>query len=448
MPEFRRFSDPKDFKDPKDPKDFKDLRFISKEFSMKAYVIVIGDEILLGRVTDTNSGDIARSLNPLGIPVVEVEVVGDVAADIAAAVHRAMAAADIVITTGGLGPTKDDITKAALMEIFGGSLRHDPEVAANIHRIFAAKGRKLNTLTENQALVPDTCTVIQNIYGTAPIMMWERDGHVLVAMPGVPTETRGMLRHAVVPMLSERFHGDKTLTHNTLVVTGITESALAERLDTWEKALPTGFHLAYLPDVPVIRLRLDGIGSDAEATHATAAALTANLCERLGSLVVGEGAMSTAEMLIDKVRSRGYTLGTAESCTGGRIASAITAVAGCSDIFAGGIVAYSNEVKHNILGVSRPVLDSEGAVSRPVVEAMAEGAARCLECGCAVATSGIAGPGGATPDKPVGTVWIAARTPSAHAASLYHFSGDRATVAASAANAAMLMLLQLLNAEK
>ena len=147
MPEFRRVSDPKDFKDPKDSKDSKDLRFISKEFSMKAYVIVIGDEILLGRVTDTNSGDIARSLNPLGIPVVEVEVVGDVAADIAAAVHRAMAAADIVITNGGLGPTKDDITKAALMKIFGGSLRHDPEVAANIHRIFAAKGRKLNTLT-------------------------------------------------------------------------------------------------------------------------------------------------------------------------------------------------------------------------------------------------------------------------------------------------------------
>ncbi len=199
--------------------------------------------------------------------------------------------------------------------------------------------------------------------------------------------------------------------------------------------------------MPVIRLRLDGVGSDAEATRATAAALTTDLRERLGSLIVGEGAMSTAEMLIKKVRSRGYTLGTAESCTGGRIASAITAVAGCSDIFAGGIVAYSNEVKHNVLGVSRQVLDSEGAVSQPVVEAMAEGAARCLGCSCAVATSGIAGPGGATPDKPVGTVWIAARTPSAHTSALHHFSGDRATVAASATNAAMLMLMQLLNAE-
>lgn len=414
---------------------------------MKAYVIVIGDEILLGRVTDTNSGDIARSLNPLGIPVVGVEVVGDVAADITAAVHRAMAAADIVITTGGLGPTKDDITKAALMDIFGGSLRRDPEVTANIKRIFAAKGRKLNALTENQALVPDTCTVIQNIYGTAPIMMWEQGGHVLVAMPGVPSETRGMLRQAVVPMLGERFHGDKTLTHNTLVITGITESALAERLDAWEKTLPAGFHLAYLPDVPVIRLRLDGVGEDEDATRATAAALTADLRERLGSLIVGEGAMSTAEMLITKVRSLGYTLGTAESCTGGRIASAITAVAGCSDIFAGGIVSYSNEVKHSVLGVSEQVLDNDGAVSRPVVEAMAEGAARCLGCQCTVATSGIAGPGGATPDKPVGTVWIAARTPQAHTSALYHFSGDRATVASSAANAAMLMLMQLLNAE-
>lgn len=412
---------------------------------MKAYVIVIGDEILLGRVTDTNSGDIARSLDPLGIPVAGVEVVGDVAADITAAVRRAMAAADIVITTGGLGPTKDDITKAALMSIFGGKLRHDPEVAANVHRIFAAKGRKMNALTESQALVPDTCTVIQNIYGTAPIMTWERDGHILVAMPGVPSETRGMLSQAVIPMLSEKFHGDKTLIHNTLVVTGITESGLAERLDAWEKALPAGFHLAYLPDVPVIRLRLDGVGDDAEATRATASTLFAELKTILGTLVVGEGAISIAEMLIDKIRSHGHSLGTAESCTGGRIASAITAVAGCSDIFAGGIVAYSNEVKHNVLGVSQQVLDSEGAVSQPVVEAMAEGAAQRLGCSCAVATSGIAGPTGATPGKPVGTVWIAARTPSAHTSALYHFSGNRTTVAASAANAAMLMLLQLLD---
>ncbi len=412
---------------------------------MKAYVIVIGDEILLGRVTDTNSGDIARSLDPLGIPVSGVEVVGDDASGITAAVRRAMAAADIVITTGGLGPTKDDITKAALTEVFGGTLRRDPEVTANIHRIFAAKGRPVNALTEDQALVPDTCTVIQNVYGTAPLMMWERDGHILVAMPGVPSETRGMLSKAVIPMIRDRYHAGKTLTHNTLIITGITESALAERLDTWEKALPTGFHLAYLPDVPVIRLRLDGSGTDAEATHRTASSLTNSLKEVLGGLVIGEGGMSTAELLINKVRDAGYTLGTAESCTGGRIASAITAVAGCSDIFAGSIVAYSNAVKHSVLGVAQDVLDSEGAVSRPVVEAMVEGAARCLGCQCAVATSGIAGPGGATPDKPVGTVWIAARTPSAHDSALYHFSGNRTTVAASAANAAMLMLAKLLN---
>ena len=194
---------------------------------MKAYVIVIGDEILLGRVTDTNSGDIARSLDPLGIPVSGVEVVGDDAGSITAAVRRAISAADIVITTGGLGPTKDDITKAALMEVFGGTLRRDPEVTANIHRIFAAKGRPVNALTEDQALVPDTCTVIQNVYGTAPLMMWERDGHILVAMPGVPSETRGMLSKAVIPMIRNRYHAGKTLTHNTLIVTGITESALA-----------------------------------------------------------------------------------------------------------------------------------------------------------------------------------------------------------------------------
>lgn len=414
---------------------------------MKAYVVVIGDEILLGRVTDTNSGDIARSLDPLNIPVAGVEVVGDNAEDITAAVKRAMNRADIVITTGGLGPTKDDITKASLMSIFGGTLRRDPEVTANIRRIFAAKGRPLNPLTENQALVPTSCTVIQNIYGTAPIMVWERDRHILISMPGVPSETRGMLAAAIVPMLNKRYRGDITLTHNTLITTGITESALAERLDAWEKALPEGFHLAYLPDVPVIRLRLDGSGEDAERTRATAQALTASLKEILGDLVVGEGSGSIAEILLAKVREHGYTLGCAESCTGGRIASAITAIAGCSDIYHGGIVSYSNEVKHNILGVPQEALDSEGAVSRPVVEAMAEGAAKRLACDCAVSTSGIAGPGGGTAEKPVGTVWIAARTPKAHCSALFHFSGNRATVTASATNAAMLMLIQLLNAE-
>lgn len=411
---------------------------------MKANIIIIGDEILLGRVTDTNSGAIARALDPLGISIGRIITIGDDADQIRNAVLASLADAPLTITTGGLGPTKDDITKHTLLRIFGGELRRDPEVTANIHAIFAAKGIRINPLTEDQALVPTSCRVIQNRLGTAPIMWFERDSRVLISMPGVPFETEGMLRRAVVGEIARRFCTDSVILHRTCVVTGISESALAQQLEDFENTLPEGLHLAYLPDSPVITLRLDARGNDPLLTAQAADDAFRRLRHQLGELMICDHAATIAEIAIEKLRSRGLTLATAESCTGGNIAHSITAVAGCSDVFNGAIVSYANHVKENILGVDPAVLAEHGAVSEPVVLRMAAEAARRTGSDTAVATSGIAGPGGAVDGKPVGTVWIATATPEGVSARLYHFPGDRSRVIARATATALLDLIRRL----
>jgi nicotinamide-nucleotide amidase len=302
----------------------------------------------------------------------------------------------------------------------------------------------MNALTLDQALVPTSCRVIQNTLGTAPIMRFERDGKVLVSMPGVPFETEGMLDAAVAPQLQAHFNPDKFIAHRTLIVTGITESALAEKLDKWEQAMPQGYHLAYLPDSPIIKLRLDGVGSNQSDVDAMADNLFSQLIEQLGDLVVNIGEKTVANILIDALLEKNYLMGSAESCTGGNIAHSITAVAGSSQVFAGTVVSYSNDVKHNVLGVKSETLNEFGAVSRQTVEQMLSGACKVLGTNCAVATSGIAGPGGGTPEKPVGTVWIGAKTPNEMVVTEYHFPGNRERVINRATATAMLMLIKLL----
>jgi len=406
---------------------------------MKLTVIVIGDEILLGQVTDTNSGAIARALGPMGWSVDRVLTVPDDADAIRGAIDVAMQATPLVITTGGLGPTKDDITKATLMGIFGGTLRRDPEVTDNIRRVFALRGLEMNPLTADQALVPDSCRVIQNRYGTAPLMWFERGGRVLVSMPGVPFETEGMLPE-VTRLIAAHFAPDTELHHATLMAAGITESALAARLDAYESALGPGLHLAYLPQPGLIRLRLDGIGCTGEAFHsAYGALLTA-----AGPYIIHEGDATPAEMLLDTLRAASLTAATAESCTGGNVAHAITAVPGASDVYLGGVVSYANSVKEGLLGVSPADLSASGAVSEPVVRSMAEGACRATGADCAVATSGIAGPGGGTPDKPVGTVWIAWCVRGHTEAHCFHFPGSRARVVDRATTEALLGLRRII----
>ncbi len=410
---------------------------------MDLSIIIIGDEILIGQVTDTNSGYIARRLGPHGWDLKRVLTVGDNAADIRAAIETCMADSRLVITTGGLGPTKDDITKAVMTDIFGGELKADAEVSANIRRVFERRGLQLNALTEAQALVPTSCRVIQNIYGTAPIMWFERDGRVLIAMPGVPFETEGMIDGAVGDAISERFTPGMSIAHHTMMVSGITESGLARELDSFEASLPEELHLAYLPTPGLIRLRLDGHSAEGDISE-TVERYAAALKERLGELLVYDGDATAAMMAIEALRRRGLTVATAESCTGGNIAASITSVAGCSDVYMGSVVSYANEVKINVLGVPASDIEAHGAVSREVVLAMARGAARVTGADCAVATSGVAGPGGGTPDKPVGTVWTAVHTPEGTEAFVSHYPGNRQRVISRAVTEALLALTRKL----
>lgn len=410
---------------------------------MKLSIVIIGDEILLGQVTDTNSGAVARTFRRMGWQVASIETVGDNGLQISAAVERGLEQSDLVITTGGLGPTKDDITKQVLMSIFGGELRRAAEVTANIERVFALRGIAMNVLTADQALVPTSCRVIQNRYGTAPIMWFERAGKVLVSMPGVPFETEGMLPE-VSAAVAARFTPDMFFRHHTLLVSGLSESKLAQQLSAYEASLPPTLHLAYLPQPGLIRLRLDGASADEAALEATFAAALESLRAEVRPLMVHDGDASVAEVLIELLRSRGYDVATAESCTGGNVAHAITMVAGCSDVYRGSVVAYSNEVKERVLGVSHDTLATDGAVSRATVEQMAAGVSRLTGSCCAIATSGIAGPGGATPGKPVGTVWIAAYCCGQVEARELHLPGDRSGVIGRATTEAILMLTRML----
>lgn len=396
---------------------------------------------MIGQVTDTNSGAIARTFVPDGWDISRVITVGDNEKDITAAVEDAIAASELVIVTGGLGPTKDDITKKVLMNIFGGELVRDAEVTENIRRVFERRGLKLNALTEDQALVPSSCRVIPNRLGTAPVMWFERDGHVLVSMPGVPFETEGALPE-VRRLVREYFSPEEESHHATIIVGGITESAIAERLEAFENSLGDGLHLAYLPQPGLIRLRLDGRGSKGGDIAARHEAARRQLSEALGELAVHQGDDSPAAIVLDTLRQRGLTLATAESCTGGNIAHRLTSVAGSSDVFLGSVVSYSNSVKEGLLGVEAMTLEAVGAVSREVVEQMVAGACRATGADCAVATSGIAGPGGGSAEKPVGTVWMAWACRGKIVSRVFRFPGDRARVIDRATTEALLGILK------
>lgn len=412
---------------------------------MKTAIIAIGDELLIGQVVDTNSGSIARMIDPAGWSIEWVKVIHDDADAIMQAVDEAFAVADVVLTTGGLGPTKDDITKLTLCKYFGGELRHNPDVLENIKEIFQRRGIQLNALTEAQALVPTSCRVIQNRVGTAPIMWFERnDDKVLVSMPGVPFETLQMFQAEVFPQLLKKFHSNEHIAHRCIIVEGLTESKVAMQLDEWEDALPDFIHLAYLPKPGIIRLRLDGHHPDNNLLQSTLDKLHAQLCQRFADNLLADADLTPEEALLLRLRDKKFTLATAESCTGGNIAHRITAIAGCSDCYYGSIVSYDNDVKINILGVKKESIEAQGVVSEEVVAQMAEGARKAIGTDCAIATSGIAGPSGATPNKPVGTVCIAIATPERTIASTYHFPGTRDRVIDRASTTAITLLAMAL----
>lgn len=414
---------------------------------MNIAMIVIGDELLIGQVTDTNSGFIARHIAPYGWQLVNVEVVADDADAIRKAMDRAFALAPVVLTTGGLGPTKDDITKGVMCQYFGGELVENPDVLENVKNIFKKRGLKLNNLTRLQAMVPSSCTVIQNRVGTAPIM-WFNHTHpngasqVLVSMPGVPFETAEMFTSEVFPRLRAFFPSDMDVEHRTMVVADISESDLATRLESFETQLPEGFHLAYLPKPGIIRLRMDATGTDREWLRQQLDEQWALLTKEVGANLLWDGDAEPAEILLRELDKRTLTVATAESCTGGNIAHQITLIPGSSSAMLGGVVSYANTVKTHVLGVEADTINSFGAVSIPVAEQMAKGARRITHADIAMATSGIAGPGGAVPGKPVGTVCIAVDTPWGAVSGEYHFPGNRSRVIYRATQTALILAIR------
>ena len=406
---------------------------------MKSTIITIGDEILIGQIVDTNSVSIAKQLNEAGIVVHEKCSIGDNADEITATLRRAMLSSQVVILTGGLGPTKDDITKKTLAAFFGCGMRFDEAVATHVERMLAARDIEFNALNRSQAEVPTACTVLFNRHGTAPGMWFEREGRVVVSLPGVPFEMEHLMREEVMPRLKERFDL-RQIVHRTLITAGLPESILAKRIEPWEDALPDWLKLAYLPAAGIVRLRLSAYEVEGDRAAREIEARFAALQRLIPDYVVGFETATVEEQVHRLLTARGATLAVAESCTGGRIASKFTAMAGASAYFLAGVVSYSNEAKTALLGVDAELIRRHGAVSEPVARAMAEGARRAAEADYALATTGIAGPTGGTAEKPVGTVWIALATPERTIAVCRDCGTDRGQVIDRATAYAVRML--------
>lgn len=369
-------------------------------------IITIGDEILIGQIVDTNSAWMSAELNRAGFQLFQITSVHDDAEHISSALDSALQKNDIVLITGGLGPTKDDITKQTLCTYFNTKLIFDESVLHNIENIFRNRGITINELTRNQAYVPENSTVIRNLVGTAPVMWFEREGKVIVSMPGVPFEMKKAMTDEIIPRLQAKFQS-KSIINQTVQVYGYSESALAQKIADWEDALPDYLKLAYLPNFGIVKLRLSGSLEDGENLQMEVERQFALLDEILGEAIIARNDFPIEQNLGDELRNKGLTVSVAESCTGGHIAHRLTSVAGSSDYFKGSVTAYQNEIKEKLLNVSENDLNQLGAVSQQVVEQMAKGVRELMSADVAVATSGIAGPGGGTDEKPVGTVWIA-----------------------------------------
>lgn len=411
---------------------------------MQAEIITIGDELLIGQVVDTNSAWLGRTLGEDGIKVTQITSVQDDADQIARTVNEALARVSIVLVTGGLGPTRDDITKHTLAKLFGMKLVRDEQVYETVRRQLAVRGIAFNELNRGQALVPDGCTVLPNRNGTAPGMWFERGGQILVSMPGVPFEMQALVTDEVLPRLRTHFSLHANV-HRTAITFGLAESILAERIAPWEAALPVNLRMAYLPSALCIRLRLSAYETDPDKARSEIDRQFDRLAGLIPHYLVGYGDDTLESVTGTLLRSRGETLATAESCTGGNIAHRFTAMPGASDYFLGGVVAYSNEVKTSLLGVDPDSLNRYGAVSRSVAEQMAEGVRRATGATYGISTTGIAGPSGGTPDKPVGTVWMAVATPEGVHARCMVFGSVRAqNIERSSSNCINLLRLQLL----
>jgi nicotinamide-nucleotide amidase len=404
-------------------------------------IITIGDEILIGQIVDTNSAWMGVELNKAGFRIAQITSIHDDANHIVNALNDALGRADVVLFTGGIGPTKDDITKYTLTEYFDTKLVFDENVLRNIEELLKNRQRAMNELTRSQAMVPESCTVIQNPVGTAPITWFDKNEKVVVSMPGVPYEMKTAMTNEIIPRLKARFK-TPAIVHRNVLVSGYPESALAIKIADWENALPTDIHLAYLPNYGIVRLRLSGISDNELSMEFSINQQIAGLKDILGEAIVYEEDLPLEKIIGLKLAEKNETIATAESCTGGNIAHKITSVPGSSAYFKGSVVAYSNEIKSRILGVDEELISTHGAVSREVVEAIALGVKKLMKTDYAIATSGIAGPDGGTVEKPVGTVWIAIAYDNEISSRMFNFSTIRKQNIDRSTQSAFLMLLE------
>lgn len=373
---------------------------------VRAELLTIGDELLYGQIVDTNAQWMGAALSDAGIRVIRKTTVGDIEEEILLAFREAEARADVVLITGGLGPTSDDLTKPCLATHFNCGLRLNEQALAEVSEFFASRGRTLTDINRQQAFLPSCCEKITNRMGTAPGMWFSRNGKVFVSMPGVPHEMKCMMTELIIPKLKNTFQ-TPSIHHTVVRTAGIGESFLAEKISTWEKTLPPHIRLAYLPGYGEVKLRLTAIGDDHAQLAREVDALVEQVKALAGDYIFGIGDAPLEEMVGNMLRDRKLTLALAESCTGGFLSHLVTSIPGSSDYLLGGTICYANDVKINDVGVRRETLERYGAVSEETIIEMATQVRLKFNAHIGVATSGIAGPGGGTAEKPVGTVWIA-----------------------------------------
>ena len=391
--------------------------------TINASIITIGDELLIGQTIDTNSAWMAEELNKIGVWVKRRVAVGDVWDDVWNALNEESGKVEIILITGGLGSTADDITKPLLCKYFGGKLVVDEQVLTHVKYLFEKVFRRPGPILERnlkQAEVPDICSVLMNERGTAPGMWFEKNNKIFVSMPGVPHEMKGLMRKEVLPRLQQYFRMPFIL-HQTFLTYGVGESVLAEKIKNWEESLPSHIKLAYLPHYGNVRLRLTGISDDKNKLEQELEEQSRILKPLIQEWLVIDADMTIQQVVAKLLKEKKQTVGTAESCTGGYIAHLLTIDAGASSNFKGTVVAYDNKVKEDILNVTSQAIESAGAVSEEVVKQMVKGTLEKLKTNFALATSGIMGPDGGSDQKPVGTVWIGVGNHKKIEAQLFHF---------------------------
>lgn len=409
---------------------------------MNLDIISVGDELLIGQTLNTNAYWIAAELDKIGFTIREHVSISDNREHILDRVDYSLKNVDVVLITGGLGPTNDDLTMPVLNEYFGGKLVEDKKVYQDIERLILGRGFDMNERNKKQALVPDNCKVVRNMHGTAPGLWFERDNKVVVAMPGVPFEMKAMITDTVIPWLKQKYVLPE-IVHQMIYTQGLPESKLAEIIADWEDGLPTNIKLAYLPSPGRVKLRLSSKGNDRKTVQLQIDEQVAKLDAIIPNYIYSFDGRNIEEVIGDMLRNKKATLATAESCTGGYIAHLLTSVSGSSDYFIGSVVSYANQIKINELGVSPTDIESHGAVSQQVVEQMAKGVLQKYGVDYAIATSGVAGPNGGTLEKPVGTVWIAVATKTTIISKLFTFGKVRSINIERSAIAALGMLREV-----